>query len=298
MSEQSFQDERVYHHVMPLKIYLGVFSALLVLTGITVLVSYADLGKFSLYVAMVVALIKAGFVVGYFMHLKFDTKFHQLVFFGALFFMAIFFVFIFIDLSSRSNIVPEQGNFALARDKATAEAVAYRAKQAQDLEALAAELKVPVKAEQLAAGKKAYKARCASCHGPTGKGNGTAAAALDPKPRDYTDLGWQKRVTHLHIAEVILKGGIGTGLARTMPPHPDLRKDIVGLVAYVRSFAGIDMSKPAVKPAAPAAAPAPAPAPAKAAPAPAKAASAPAKAAPAPAKAAPAPAKAAPAPAH
>ena len=241
MSQQSFQDERTYHHVMPLKVYLAVFFALVMLTGITVLVSYANLGKASLYTALVVALVKAGFVVGYFMHLKFDTKFHQLIFFGSLFFMSIFFVFTFIDMSSRSTIVPEQGNFALARDHATEAMIAARGKHAQDREALIAELKQGATPAQLAAGQKVYQARCLSCHGPTGKGNGVAAAAMDPKPRDYTDVQWQSRVDHQRIARVILRGGVGTGLATTMPPHPDLRDKIVGLVAYIRSFAGISM---------------------------------------------------------
>src|SRR5262245_2085275 len=28
---------------------------------------------------------------------------------------------------------------------------------------------------------------CATCHGPTGQGDGQAAASLNPKPRNYTD---------------------------------------------------------------------------------------------------------------
>jgi len=38
-----------------------------------------------------------------------------------------------------------------------------------------------------AAGKEKYDQICASCHGPGGKGDGPAAAALDPKPRDLSD---------------------------------------------------------------------------------------------------------------
>ena len=41
-----------HHHLMPIKTYMGVFGALMVLTVITVLVSYADLGPAALPVAM------------------------------------------------------------------------------------------------------------------------------------------------------------------------------------------------------------------------------------------------------
>lgn len=36
-------------------------------------------------------------------------------------------------------------------------------------------------------GKTIYDTNCASCHGATGLGDGVAAAALDPKPRDLAD---------------------------------------------------------------------------------------------------------------
>ncbi|MEP6673356.1 MAG: cytochrome c [Chthoniobacter sp.] len=37
-----------------------------------------------------------------------------------------------------------------------------------------------------AAGKQTYAATCAACHGATGRGDGPAAAALNPKPANYT----------------------------------------------------------------------------------------------------------------
>ena len=37
------------------------------------------------------------------------------------------------------------------------------------------------------AGKAKYDANCVGCHGATGKGDGAAAAALNPKPQDHTD---------------------------------------------------------------------------------------------------------------
>ena len=106
-----------HHHVMPLKAYLGVFGALLVLTVLTVLVSEANLGAFGLPIAMAVAAIKAAFVIGFFMHLKYDTRFHSFVFFGTLIFIGIFFLLTFADVHTRGMMSKEWDNKTLAHDK-------------------------------------------------------------------------------------------------------------------------------------------------------------------------------------
>lgn len=46
---------------------------------------------------------------------------------------------------------------------------------------------IPVNADSLAAGKKVYAANCLACHGIAGKGDGPAAVALNPKPRNLSD---------------------------------------------------------------------------------------------------------------
>ena len=38
-----------------------------------------------------------------------------------------------------------------------------------------------------------FKARCSTCHGIAGLGNGAAAAGLNPKPRSFADPAWQAR---------------------------------------------------------------------------------------------------------
>ncbi len=109
-------------HVLPLKVYLGVFGALLVLTGVTVGVSMLDLGAPALYVAMAVALVKASLVVGYFMHLKFDVRFNAFVFLSSLLFLAIFFALTMLDLGTRGDVLEEQGNFVLRGEREAAKA--------------------------------------------------------------------------------------------------------------------------------------------------------------------------------
>jgi cytochrome c oxidase subunit IV len=97
-------------HVMPMKMYLGVFGALLVLTVITVGVSLLGLPPLlSILVAMGVASIKAALVAGYFMHLKFEDRFYSFILVASLFFISLFFGLTLVDMSFRDYIIPEQG---------------------------------------------------------------------------------------------------------------------------------------------------------------------------------------------
>jgi len=84
-----------------------------------------------------------------------------------------------------------------------------------------------------------FKARCVTCHGEQGKGDGPGSAALNPKPRDYTSVEWQKSVTDEHIETIIVGGGASVGLSPLMPPNPDLadRPEVVeALVSVVRNL--------------------------------------------------------------
>jgi cytochrome c553 len=80
---------------------------------------------------------------------------------------------------------------------------------------------------------------CATCHGMDGTGNGPAAAALNPKPRNYTDAAWQASVTDDQLKDTILKGGQGVGKSPMMPGQPQLKDQpevLDGLVRIIRGF--------------------------------------------------------------
>lgn len=88
--------------------------------------------------------------------------------------------------------------------------------------------------------KKIFMMQCAACHGFGGKGDGMAAAQLDPKPRNYTDKTWQASVTDEEIKKTIVLGGAATGKSALMPANPAFEKQpevVDALVRIVRGFA-------------------------------------------------------------
>ena len=62
------------HHIVPLKIYLLIFSALMVGTLITVAIAFVDMGFLNTPVALIIALVKATLVILFFMHVKYSPK--------------------------------------------------------------------------------------------------------------------------------------------------------------------------------------------------------------------------------
>lgn len=117
ISGEQVEVEEAHEHVLPLPVYFKVFGALMVLTLLTVGVSYVGLGPASLAVAMFVAIIKAGLVVGFFMHLRYDDRLHSFVFFSTVLFVAIFFILTMADVSTRDSLQPDWGNSTLIEEK-------------------------------------------------------------------------------------------------------------------------------------------------------------------------------------
>ena len=54
--------------------YVWVWVGLVILTGITVSVAGMNLGQWSVSVVLVIAAIKSGLVLNYFMHLKYEKR--------------------------------------------------------------------------------------------------------------------------------------------------------------------------------------------------------------------------------
>jgi cytochrome c oxidase subunit 4 len=61
-------------HVVPVSVYLAVFTALLVFTGVTVGVAFLDLGALNTVMALGIAVVKASLVILYFMHVRYGSR--------------------------------------------------------------------------------------------------------------------------------------------------------------------------------------------------------------------------------
>lgn len=85
-----------------------------------------------------------------------------------------------------------------------------------------------------AAGKVKYDTLCASCHGPTGLGDGAAAATLNPKPKNL-------QVTTRsddELKKIVKLGGPSAGLSPLMVAWGGVLTDtdIDNVVAYIRTL--------------------------------------------------------------
>jgi mono/diheme cytochrome c family protein len=97
-----------------------------------------------------------------------------------------------------------------------------------------------------AAGEKVYKAFCVTCHGTTGKGDGPAAVALNPKPADFSAGAFKYDVNGNgtkgdieDIKAIVHDGAAKHGGSPLMTPWPTIKPDQLQAVAeYVKSLHG------------------------------------------------------------
>jgi cytochrome c oxidase subunit 4 len=80
-----------------------ILAILLVLTGVTVGVSYMDLGLFNVPLALAIACTKVTFVLLFFMHLKYEGPIINLSFIGTVSFLIIMIGFTFWDVAFRPS---------------------------------------------------------------------------------------------------------------------------------------------------------------------------------------------------
>lgn len=107
-------------------------------------------------------------------------------------------------------------------------------------------------AQDAEAGRALYERWCAECHGVDGAGDGSAAAAMLPRPRDFTQARYQIRTTgsgqlptDTDLMRVLEVGLPGT----TMPGWPTLsQQDRRDLIAHLKSFSRFFGAGPAPEP--------------------------------------------------
>jgi cbb3-type cytochrome c oxidase subunit III len=89
-------------------------------------------------------------------------------------------------------------------------------------------------AQDAAKGKEVFTANCASCHGPEGKGDGPAGAALNPKPADFSKSASDQAT----ILKTITEGGAAVGKSPLMVAWKGTLNDaqIKDVTAFVLSL--------------------------------------------------------------
>ncbi len=93
-------------HIASVKVLLGTFGALMVLTVLTVLATKIDLGTdMNLVVALLIATVKAALVAMFFMHLRYDKAMHTVAFLAGLLFALLFVSFTLMDSSEYQDSV-------------------------------------------------------------------------------------------------------------------------------------------------------------------------------------------------
>jgi cytochrome c oxidase subunit IV len=94
--------ELPHGHGPTTKMFIGVWVALLVATGLTVLIATINLGAFSAPIALIIATIKAILVILFFMEIKYQTKMTLTVVLAAFFFLALLLCLTMSDYISRA----------------------------------------------------------------------------------------------------------------------------------------------------------------------------------------------------
>ena len=99
--EQSATGDEYHDHIVPPSTYLAIILTLLFLTGLTVGAAFVNLGRFNIVVALAIAVLKATFVVLFFMHAKYSPKRTKLVIIAGIFWLIILLFMTLSDYASR-----------------------------------------------------------------------------------------------------------------------------------------------------------------------------------------------------
>ena len=99
--EEKLRGEEGYLHITGYGRLFVIILALLILTGITVVVSYVNLGFYNVPIALFIASIKSSLVLLFFMHLKYEGRVIQVSFLSTIALLFIMISFIFWDVAFR-----------------------------------------------------------------------------------------------------------------------------------------------------------------------------------------------------
>lgn len=142
---------------------------------------------------------------------------------------------IMVDMAIFARLTDDQASAVLeflkggAKQVAAAEAVRRNERLVAVL-ASAEPLPIPLPPQPDAA--ELFSKNCSACHGKAGKGDGPAAAVLNPRPTNLADSAFQASRTDIQLAEAIATGkGSMPGFGARLGDDA-----VKALVAYLRSL--------------------------------------------------------------
>lgn len=88
-------------HIIPYSTLALVWLALVILTGLSVAITRAELGAYKVWGALAIACVKSGLVIAIFMHMKYESRILRAFLLVALVTLATFIGFTFFDVLYR-----------------------------------------------------------------------------------------------------------------------------------------------------------------------------------------------------
>ncbi len=85
-------------HIVNTGVFVAVWAALIALTAVTVTVAGLHLGRLSTLTALVIASCKAGLVLWYFMHLKYEHRLFKVMLFVPVVTLTVIIGLTFLDI--------------------------------------------------------------------------------------------------------------------------------------------------------------------------------------------------------
>ena len=97
VTQETAQQQHDDHPLVPFAVYVKVWAILLVLTALTVSVSYLELKHVTVLTAVLIATVKGTLVLLYFMHIRFEKPIFSWMIVAILGTYAIFIALTFVD---------------------------------------------------------------------------------------------------------------------------------------------------------------------------------------------------------
>ena len=91
-------EEKEDHYIVRTKTFVLVWTALVILTGVTIMAAEMRMGEWSMLANLLIASTKASLVLWFFMHLKYEKKIFKMLFLIPIATITIIIGFTFFDI--------------------------------------------------------------------------------------------------------------------------------------------------------------------------------------------------------